>query len=64
MNAACSLICQDQRQNYDEDRFCALGHIGARLHALVFTPRGEAMRVISLHKANKREEVRYERHQP
>lgn len=34
--------------------------IGDRLHVLVFTPRGGAVHVISLRKANSREVKRYE----
>jgi uncharacterized DUF497 family protein len=37
-----------------------LGLIENRLHALVFTPREGAVRVISLRKANRREVLRYE----
>jgi len=55
-----ALIWQDDRENYQEIRFCALGCIGNRLHALVFTYRHETIRVISLRKANKREVKCYE----
>jgi len=44
----------------EEERFIALGLIGERLHSLVFTVRGNAVRVISLRKANRREELGYE----
>ena len=37
----------------------ALGFIGGRLHAVVFTRRATVMHVISLRKANRREERRY-----
>lgn len=37
-----------------------MGMIGDRLHVLVFTPRGDAMRVISLRRANDREMRTYE----
>lgn len=43
-----------------ERRHFALGYIGNRLHALVYVLRGDAIRVISLRKANKREVKRYE----
>lgn len=43
-----------------ETRYFALGHIGSRLHALVYTLRGDAVRVISLRKANSREVQHYE----
>jgi len=44
----------------EEERFTALGLIGERLQSLVFTVRGNAVRVISLRKANRREELGYE----
>jgi uncharacterized DUF497 family protein len=55
-----ALIVEDSRQNYGERRFQALGLIDARLHMLVFTPRGTQVHVISLRKANSREVKRYE----
>ncbi|MHC1741735.1 MAG: BrnT family toxin [Syntrophobacteraceae bacterium] len=55
-----ALVVQDTRQDYGELRFRALGYIGHRLHALVFTPCEGGMRVISLRKANNREVLRYE----
>jgi len=42
-----------------EDRFIALGLIRERLHSLVFTVRPDAVRVIGLRKANRREERLY-----
>lgn len=55
-----ALIWKDMRMKYGEDRYCAIGYIDERLYVLVFTPRDDAMRVISLRKANKREVKRYE----
>ena len=55
-----AFIAEDCRRDYGEPRFSAIGYIGERLHVLVFTPRGDAMRVISLRKANLREVKRYE----
>jgi uncharacterized DUF497 family protein len=55
-----ALIVEDNRKDYGEPRFQALGFIGKRLHALVFTPRAGQVHVISLRKANKREVKRYE----
>lgn len=43
-----------------ETRYFALGYIQNRLHALVYTLRGECVRIISLRKANKREVKKYE----
>ena len=52
----------DTRKDYGEPRFYALGFINQRLHALIFTPRGDIPRIISLRKANKREVAFYEQH--
>lgn len=54
-----SLIWEDDRSDYGETRFCALGYIEIRIYHLVFTYRPEIVRVISLRKANKREVNRY-----
>lgn len=43
-----------------ELRYFALGYIHSRLFALVYTLRGDIIRVISLRKANKREVSYYE----
>ena len=50
-----ALIAEDSRKDYGEQRFQAMGFIGDRLHAVVFTPRGGMVHVISLRKANLRE---------
>jgi uncharacterized DUF497 family protein len=55
-----AFIIPDERRDYGEPRYRALGWIGNRLHALVFTPREGALRVISLRRANRREVLRYE----
>lgn len=49
----------DIRYVYGEDRMTAIGYIGTRLHVAVFVDRGPVRRVISLRKANKREERIY-----
>ena len=56
---ASALVIEDTRKDYGERRFHAFGYIGTRLHSLVYTPRAGAMHVISLRKANRREEKRY-----
>lgn len=56
---ASARVIEDKRKDYGERRFRALGFIGARLHAVVYTPRATMMHVISLRKANRREERRY-----
>ena len=54
-----AIINVDDRNEYGETRYQALGLIGARVHFVAFTVRAGAVRVISLRKANKREEKRY-----
>lgn len=56
---ASAQVIEDTRRNYGERRFRALGYIGERLHAVVYTPRGTEMHVISLRKANRREVRRH-----
>lgn len=54
-----AFIEMDLRRDYGEDRYIAVGLIGDRLHVLVFTPRGVDLRVISLRRANDREQATY-----
>ena len=54
---------QDDRAHYGEERFVAIGLIGKRLHILIYTKRGRAIRLISLRRANKREKEFYEKTQ-
>jgi hypothetical protein len=56
---ATAQVIEDRRRDYGEQRYRALGYIGTRLHAVVYTPRESAMHVISLRKANRREETCY-----
>jgi len=49
----------DDRRDYGEARMLAYGLIDGRLHALVFTRRGAVHRLISLRRANRREEAIY-----
>jgi len=53
-------IGPDERRSYGEPRYIALGLIGTRVPVLIFTWRGEVVRVISLRKANQREIATYE----
>ena len=50
----------DERFDYGEIRYRALGFIDGRLYALVFVETSEGIRVISFRKANKREVNGYE----
>jgi len=50
-----ALVLEDNRKDYGETRYCALGYIDLRLYHIVVTYRNDIIRVISLRKANKRE---------
>lgn len=54
-----AVVREDTRKQYAEQRFEATGYIGDRLHVMIFCFRSVSVRVISLRKANKREENRY-----
>ncbi len=49
----------DQRHQYGENRMIGIGYIGHRLFVIVFVDRNGVRRIISLRKANKREEKMY-----
>lgn len=49
----------DSRHDYRELREVGFGVIDERLYCVVFTQRGDAMHIISLRKANKREVRNY-----
>jgi uncharacterized DUF497 family protein len=50
----------DDRFDYNEMRYVAIGEIGGLVFVCVYVDRGEDRRVISLRRANKREVRRYE----
>ncbi|MBW7836185.1 MAG: BrnT family toxin [Sphingomonadales bacterium] len=49
------VITVDERHDYGEARYIAVGPINGRLCVCVFTLRGKTYRIISLRKANERE---------
>jgi uncharacterized protein len=51
----------DDRFDYGEERWAALGFIGNKLHVMVYTFRTHKIRIISLRKATKREKIYYEK---
>ena len=53
-------IRPDTRHSYGEDLYQLIGRIDERLFVLVYTPRHNAIRIISARKANTREVKRYE----
>jgi uncharacterized protein len=52
----------DDRQNYGEVRVISIGWLRARMVVLVWTQRGETRHIISMRKANEREQARYEKY--
>ena len=56
-----ALIVVDDRRDYGETRYRALGLMGGVLAVLVFTMRARAVRVISLRLANRKERVIYDK---
>ena len=54
------VVHADTRRNYGEERYQLMGMIEQRLFLLVYTPRHDAMRIISARKANQREVRHYE----
>ena len=52
-------VTEDQRIDYGEPRLVATGYIDGRLHICAWTPRGDRVRIISLRKANAREQEDY-----
>jgi uncharacterized DUF497 family protein len=49
----------DDRSDYGEERIVTVGYLGERMVVVVWTPRGEDRHIISMRKANKREQRRY-----
>jgi uncharacterized DUF497 family protein len=47
------------REDYSEPRLITVGRLDGRMVILVWTPRGEVRRIISMRKANEREQQRY-----
>jgi uncharacterized protein len=56
-----TLTLPDDRHDYGEERRFTVGFLDGRMVVLVWTPRGEARRIISLRKANAREKEKFGR---
>ncbi|SKA27294.1 hypothetical protein SAMN02745126_04636 [Enhydrobacter aerosaccus] len=54
-----TLTVEDDRQDYGEARYITIGFLADRMVVLVWTPRGAARRIISMRKANDREQALY-----
>ena len=57
--AGTTLTVEDDRRDYGEDRFITIGFLDGAMVVLVWTPRGDAHRIISMRKANERERTLY-----
>ena len=53
-------ISVDSRLNYEEERFITTVEIAGRLCVIVYTEKGNTIRIISARKANKRELKRHD----
>ena len=49
----------DERFDYGEERFITVGYLNDRMVVVVWTPRGEDRHIISMRKANEREQKRF-----
>ena len=54
-------IVDRSRRKDGEKRFAAVGWLYGKLYTVIFTHRGEALRIISMRRANSREEREYEK---
>ena len=50
---------EDDRADYGETRWIVFGKLKSSIVPLVWTPRGEARRIISMRKCNAREQEKY-----
>ena len=57
--AGTTLTAEDDRKDYGEQRFITIGHLDGRMVVLVWTPRENGYRIISMRKANDREKALY-----
>jgi uncharacterized DUF497 family protein len=55
-----TITVEGDRMEYGEKRFITVGLLEERMMVLVWTPRGEARRIISMRKANAREQKIYQ----
>lgn len=60
--AGLHFVARDDRFDYGEDRFITVGHLDDRVVVLVWTPRNDARRIISMRYANGREINHYKKH--
>ena len=53
-------IAEDIRVDYGEPRFVSVGYLDDRMVVVAWTPRDQVRRVISMRKANEREQATYQ----
>lgn len=54
-----ALIEEDQRKDYREKRYTLVGPMSNRLIIVIFSKRDDGIRIISMRKANQREQKKY-----
>ena len=54
-----AFVITDDREDYGENRYILLGLMRERIVVIAFTVRGDVIRIISMRKANKREQKSY-----
>jgi uncharacterized DUF497 family protein len=59
-----AVFAVDERKEYPETRYVALGLLGDRVHVLCFAETSDGIRVISFRNANSREVKRYAQARP
>ena len=57
--AGSTLTVEDDRRDYGERRLITVGFLDGAMVVVVWTPRGDARRIISMRKANERERELY-----
>lgn len=60
--AGLHFIARDDRFDYGEDRFITVGFLEEHIVVIVWTPRNDARRIISMRYANEREISRYQKY--
>ena len=59
MFAGLTVQFPDERRDYGEERIITVGLLGGRMVVVIWTARGDDRHVISMRKANDREQRRY-----
>ena len=57
--AGATLTVEDNRKDYGEPRYITIGFLANRMVILAWTQRGKVRRIISMRKANEREQAVY-----